>query len=103
MLISGSESRFLTEKSVAEPELNLDSAARAAMPDAISTMTQTRFVTLLSRVILSPVLGLVLIAPGAMATDWPQFRGPNRDGNWNETGILESFPRKGLRICWRHS
>ena len=34
--------------------------------------------------------------------DWPQFRGPNRDGSWNETGILEAFPRTGLKICWRH-
>jgi len=34
--------------------------------------------------------------------DWPQFRGPNRDGNWAEKGILESFPAKGLKICWRH-
>jgi outer membrane protein assembly factor BamB len=36
------------------------------------------------------------------ANDWPQFRGPNRDGSWDETGILESFPRSGLKICWRH-
>ena len=66
-------------------------------------MTQIRFVTLLFQTILAPVLALLLMALGAMATDWPQFRGPNRDGNWDETGILESFPRKGLRICWRHS
>jgi len=64
-------------------------------------MTQTRFVTL--QAIRLQVLGLLLlIASGAEATDWPQFRGPNRDGNWNETGILESFPRAGLKIRWRH-
>ncbi len=33
--------------------------------------------------------------------DWPQFRGPHRDGSWEETGILESFPREGLKIRWR--
>ena len=37
-----------------------------------------------------------------MAADWPQFRGPNRDGNWDETGILESFPKDGVNIHWRH-
>ena len=72
------------------------------MHNAILTMTQTRSITLFFRAILAPVLGFLLMAPGARATDWPQFRGPNRDGNWAETGILESFPRKGLRIRWRH-
>src|SRR5438093_12121974 len=35
------------------------------------------------------------------AADWPQWRGPNRDNAWNETGILKSFPAKGLKIRWR--
>src|SRR5438552_15694985 len=72
------------------------------MHDAIPTMTRTRFVALFFKTISAPVLGLLLMARGAAATDWPQFRGPNRDGNWNETGILESFPREGLKIRWRH-
>lgn len=35
------------------------------------------------------------------ANDWPQWRGPNRDNVWNETGILQTFPAEGLKICWR--
>lgn len=35
------------------------------------------------------------------AEDWPQWRGPNRDGVWNETGIMELFPAGGLKISWR--
>ena len=35
------------------------------------------------------------------AGDWPQWRGPNRDAVWNETGILETFPADGLKTCWR--
>ena len=34
------------------------------------------------------------------ADDWPQWRGPNRDGVWNETGILEKFPAGGLKVRW---
>ena len=45
---------------------------------------------------------LALLLPLAVpAEDWPQFRGPNRDNVWNETGILQSFPAEGLKIRWR--
>jgi len=37
------------------------------------------------------------------ADDWPQWRGLNRDGSWNETGILKTFPPSGLKIRWRAS
>jgi outer membrane protein assembly factor BamB len=48
------------------------------------------------------VLGLsLLLSIPASAADWPQWRGPNRDNVWNETGILKSFPAEGLKIRWR--
>ena len=43
----------------------------------------------------------LLVAATASADDWPQFRGPNRDGKWNETGLLKTFPDDGLKIRWR--
>ena len=43
-----------------------------------------------------------LLSPvGLPADDWPQWRGPNRDGVYSETGLLESFPAEGLNIRWR--
>jgi outer membrane protein assembly factor BamB len=41
------------------------------------------------------------LAVQAKADDWPQFRGPNRDGVLNETGILQTFPTDGLKVRWR--
>ena len=43
----------------------------------------------------------LMLSLTAGAEDWPQFRGPNRDGVWNETGILQTFPAEGLKIRWR--
>src|SRR5579864_7310845 len=34
------------------------------------------------------------------ADDWPQWRGPGRDGVWTETGLLQSFPAGGLKVRW---
>ncbi len=33
--------------------------------------------------------------------DWPHWFGPQRDGVWHETGILESFPEGGPPVVWR--
>ena len=40
-------------------------------------------------------------APSAHADDWPQWMGPNRDGVWAETGIVDSFPADGPKVLWR--
>jgi len=37
----------------------------------------------------------------ASTVNWPQFRGPNRDSVWHETGILQTFPVEGLNVRWR--
>ena len=34
------------------------------------------------------------------AEDWPQWRGPNRDGVWNETGVFGKFPTPTLARQW---
>jgi len=54
----------------------------------------------MTRLIAALGFSLVLLFAAA-AEDWPQWRGPNRDGVWSETDIMESFPPGGLRISWR--
>src|SRR5262249_31393895 len=43
----------------------------------------------------------LLLATLSRADDWPQWRGPNRDGVWSEAGILDAFPPDGLKVRWR--
>lgn len=46
---------------------------------------------------------LALISTGAtaFADDWPQWRGPQRDGVWREKGIVETFGDADPRYVWR--
>lgn len=39
-------------------------------------------------------------AAPALAADWPQWRGPNRDGISRDTGLLKTWPQGGPRILW---
>src|SRR5262245_55836438 len=44
---------------------------------------------------------LLILSVGILADDWPQWRGPNRDGVWRESGILDAIPASGLQVGWR--
>jgi outer membrane protein assembly factor BamB len=53
-----------------------------------------------------PLFALILsiLQPGVLrANDWPQWRGLNRDGVWDETGLMQLFPAGGLKVRWRAS
>ena len=47
------------------------------------------------------VLVTLSFVVSTLAEDWPQWRGPTRDGVWTEQGILRAFPPGGLKIRWR--
>jgi outer membrane protein assembly factor BamB len=47
-----------------------------------------------------PLFTLACCAP-AFAADWPQWRGPHRDGISSESGLLESWPAGGPRQVWK--
>ena len=43
----------------------------------------------------------VLTCSMSQADDWPQWRGPQRDGIWRETGIVRTLPATGPPVTWR--
>ena len=43
---------------------------------------------------------LLAVATTSLADDWPQFRGPNRDGTSTETGLLKKWPQSGPKLLW---
>ena len=48
------------------------------------------------------VTGLLMAGPSALCEDWPQWRGPNRDGKSTETGLLKSWPAGGPKLIWAY-
>ncbi len=48
-----------------------------------------------------PILLALALAATASATDWPQWRGPDRDGISKETGLLKQWPAAGPALAWK--
>jgi hypothetical protein len=48
-------------------------------------------------------LGLLMLlgTVTACAADWPQWRGPRRDGISPDTGLLKSWPAGGPKLVWK--
>jgi outer membrane protein assembly factor BamB len=50
------------------------------------------------------LLALALALAAAIpvpAADWPQWRGPNRDGISSEKGLLQRWPQEGPKLVWK--
>ena len=55
---------------------------------------------MLNRIVVS-LLALAGLAAVAAADNWPQWRGPLRDGVWRETGIRDTLPEGEIKLRWR--
>ena len=56
------------------------------------------------RVSLLALVALLCLAGQVMAqanANWPQWRGPNRDGISKETGLLKQWPENGPPLAWK--
>ncbi|MFH1264245.1 MAG: PQQ-binding-like beta-propeller repeat protein, partial [Planctomycetota bacterium] len=55
----------------------------------------------LNRFIVALVLCCVAGLQTSRADEWPQWRGPNRDGVWAETGVVDKFDSPEIKLKWR--
>jgi outer membrane protein assembly factor BamB len=44
--------------------------------------------------------GVASLLPAAQGSDWPQFRGPDRNNISKETGLLRKWPAAGPKVLW---
>lgn len=54
-----------------------------------------------SRWLVLVVVGFGFCAVAATASDWPQWRGPERNGISKETGLLKEWPAGGPKLLWQ--
>jgi outer membrane protein assembly factor BamB len=47
------------------------------------------------------ILPILVALVAADPTDWPQFRGPKRDGLSADTGLLKEWPADGPKVAWQ--
>src|SRR3954447_2011450 len=50
---------------------------------------------------LAACLTLLAATAALLASDWPQWRGPDRSGISRETGLLREWPKAGPALRWR--
>lgn len=56
--------------------------------------------------VLLPAVFVLALAQQSLAqsvVNWPQWRGPNRDGISKETGLLKQWPAEGPALVWKAS
>jgi outer membrane protein assembly factor BamB len=51
--------------------------------------------------ILRVTIFVSMLSFALIAIDWPQWRGPQRDGHSAEKGLLKSWPESGPRLVWK--
>jgi outer membrane protein assembly factor BamB len=86
--------------------LNFDTGARRHWSHRadVSVLTRAKWIRILASVrrrLVYLLAALVLLPVTVHADDWPQWRGPERDGVWHEAGVARTFPPGGPPVIWR--
>ncbi len=53
------------------------------------------------KLIIAAAFVATSIGSNAIANDWPQWRGPQRDGISEEKGLLKEWPKEGPKLVWQ--
>jgi outer membrane protein assembly factor BamB len=64
---------------------------------------ESKFTSTLLVLAAAGAVGLAGVGAQAPATDWPQWRGPDRSGVSKETGLLKQWPKSGPVLVWSAS
>lgn len=101
-LESGRYAVVFTDDANRAQRINLRSSAPTASTPTKSSEPKTAPKT------STPLKGPAASAQGkgraaAGGSEWPQIRGPNRDGISTETGLLKSWPAAGPKLLWTAS
>jgi outer membrane protein assembly factor BamB len=57
--------------------------------------------TISIKTLISVAIVVLFLSSVVVAQDWPQWRGPNRDGVSKETGLLKQWPADGPPLAWK--
>jgi outer membrane protein assembly factor BamB len=57
--------------------------------------------TISIKTLISVAIVVLFVSNVIVAQDWPQWRGPNRDGVSKETGLLKQWPADGPPLAWK--
>ena len=55
----------------------------------------------LTVLLLTIAFGAWALGPAGLASDWPGWRGPKRDGKSADTGLLDQWPDAGPKLLWK--
>ena len=47
------------------------------------------------------LLVFMMVSASVAGDEWPQWRGPNRDGVWSESGLISKFDSPKIQLRWR--
>jgi outer membrane protein assembly factor BamB len=62
-----------------------------------------RFLVRMLLPLVMAVSWFCFVVTGILASDWPQYGGPNRNGFSKETGLLREWPKDGPVLLWKVS